>query len=713
MSTGDVYIIPARPAKGQPSRFSFAFGSSILQGHDVPALQVAKRHAPVFFAMIGNLGFLDDAVAHPDAQDYRGYSKLFRGMLARRQMSSLLHRTPLFAVQDEHDYGHARCWSGTIKPYAAQAFADIVPGAVWPGKDYRSWSIGEVDFFLTDNRRFKDPPNGPFENGAYMSVLGSAQRGWLLSSLAASHALAKVVFIPMSMTWQWSAGEVAEVRTFIQQHVSGPVIFLSGDKRAGAFVRQGDIWELLAGPLEHPHKQSTPNRPGVVWTENGTGRAKYDVVGVVDVDTTKAAALTLRLMSRDGTELHHEVVPLAAATPNTQRLAQGLADPNNIPNTPLSYGTLTPNPSAQADNQRVPGVSGFAMGGSPLRSLVVPVVVINVGWHQLQDASNTGTTIKSPNIIDRVLDEIRSMNSATPGLDMKAILRVFAGIRVPDGVRNLAPGPLLVKDSYDGKENLMGPFWTPAFAQAYAALQQGLAARYDSEPLITGNVMSQCSLFYPEPYIRDIGTVGNPADQMGDGKTTGQRLLAAGYTDAANDVALQQMFTAHSVWRTTPSICAFNPYPRLNAATGGSAGIDAAKTVAQMDLMRSILDSRAVLANYSVRRNGQAPPNGPVGGPAPYEGYMQMYQHMVDLGQPIMYQTARKPNLCQNPTDGTGACWDDPKGAGGVLDWATSYGPDAATTGNAVCLELIAEWATDYDPATLSAFGDRMKAHSY
>jgi hypothetical protein len=167
------------------------------------------------------------------------------------------------------------------------------------------------------------------------------------------------------------------------------------------------------------------------------------------------------------------------------------------------------------------------------------------------------------------------------------------------------------------------------------------------------------------------------------------------------------------VWRSTPSICAFNPYPSFNAATGGSAGTDAAKTNSHMDVMRSILGERAVLANRSIRRNNQPPPNGPVGGPQPYGAYMAIYQHMVQLGQPIMYQTADSGHLCENPNEGSGACWDDPKEIGGVLDWATSYGPDASTAGNATCVELVNEWASAYPSDRLQMYNARMQAHDY
>ena len=309
---GSVHHVPARPAPGTPSAFTFAFGACILQKYAIPTLKVAQAARPVFFAMIGDLGYQDDPAFHPYAQTYPRYVSLFRRILRRRDMIRLLEATPLYGVQDDHDYGQDDAWGATVKTYAAQAYADVIPGARWPEPNYRRWSVGQVDFFLTDNRRYRDAPNPPFENGTYRSVLGTQQRDWLLNGLASSTARVKVVFIPMTMTWYWSDGERQAVLQAIADGVTGTVIFCAGDKHAGAFVQHTDnVWELLACPLENPVKHKTPMRPGVVYTENGTDRALWDVVGLVDVDTVSDHTVTLRLMRDDGVELHREVVRLA------------------------------------------------------------------------------------------------------------------------------------------------------------------------------------------------------------------------------------------------------------------------------------------------------------------------------------------------------------------------------------------------------------------
>jgi PhoD-like phosphatase len=303
-----VHTVPGRSVSG-PSSFTFAFGCCMVQSKPIPALRVARSLSPNFFANIGDMGYKDNPVAYPNTQNYGGYVDLFRKLLKHQDFAPLLAETPFYGMQDDHDYGKDGCDRYTVKSYAAQAYADLIPGATWPAPAYRRWSIGDVAFFLTDNRRDKDPKSGPYQNGAYMSVLGATQRQWLLSGLAASPARVKFVFIPMTMAWYWSNGERRTVREYINDHVSGTVIFLSGDKHAGGFVHWPNrTWELLAGPLQNPVKHPTPSTWGVIWTENGTGRALYNVVGVVDVDTANAKTVTLRLLREDGVELHREVV---------------------------------------------------------------------------------------------------------------------------------------------------------------------------------------------------------------------------------------------------------------------------------------------------------------------------------------------------------------------------------------------------------------------
>ena len=307
-----IRTIPARPARGQPSAFTFAFGCCTT-GTPGIAFSSLRRADPEFFAMIGDFGYPDKGSPfNPIPQTYTGYVDAFARLLRHPRMEALTASAPFFGMQDDHDYGADSCDRTTVRSFAAAAFADLMPGGCYPGANYRRWSVGEADFFLTDNRRWKDPDLGPYQNGRYMSVLGTAQREWLFEGLASSSAAVKVVFIPMTMAWYWSRAETNEVNNFIADHVTGTVLFCSGDKHAGAVARHAPrIWEFLAAPLSNPTKHTTSNRSSaVLWTENGTGPALYNAYGLVDVDTLVARTVTLRLMREDGMEMHRQTIAL-------------------------------------------------------------------------------------------------------------------------------------------------------------------------------------------------------------------------------------------------------------------------------------------------------------------------------------------------------------------------------------------------------------------
>jgi alkaline phosphatase D len=305
----EVRTFPPRPGRGSRSSFTFAFGCCLNGSVPAHTLGVARAENPVFFAMIGDMGYPDRS---PTGQDYPGYVTRFRNFLTRADVAPLLATAPFYGMQDDHDYGADDCWADTVKEYAGRAYADLLPGVHWPKHNYRKWAVGQADFFLLDNRRYKDNLDGPFENGGYMSVMRSVQKRWLFDGLANSDARVKFVFSPMTMSWYWSRSERREVRDFINENVSGVVVFLTGDRHAGGFFRfPNRIWELCASPLKNTGKAPSPSVEGLIWTENGAGPALSNCVGVVDVDTATAQRVTLRLMREDGVEMHREVIPLS------------------------------------------------------------------------------------------------------------------------------------------------------------------------------------------------------------------------------------------------------------------------------------------------------------------------------------------------------------------------------------------------------------------
>jgi hypothetical protein len=83
---------------------------------------------------------------------------------------------------------------------------------------------------------------------------------------------------------------------------------------------------------------------------------------------------------------------------------------------------------------------------------------------------------------------------------------------------------------------------------------------------------------------------------------------------------------AHRVWKHTRSSLALNPYDRIG--TDGVGRVDAKEALALGARCRTLLGSRCVLANNSIRWPL-------LGGP-----YWTLYAGIADLGPPIAFQAA-------------------------------------------------------------------------
>jgi phosphodiesterase/alkaline phosphatase D-like protein len=308
--------VPAYPARGQVSAFTFAHGSCRQIGTEAATLQRVADSGAVFFAMLGDMGYWD---TKPTGQDYAHYVTEFREFMSFGRIRPLLARMPIFGMQDDHDYGVNDANANTVANmlYTAHAFADVVPGTLYPADSYRHWSVGQADFWLLDNRRYKDPKTGPYQNGQWMSVLRQKQRNWLLAGLAASTARVKVVLAPMTFSWYWSRGEQHLVLDYIKANVKGTVLIGSGDKHAGGFtVWDGRVREMLAAPINNSVKARTPNisnpRCKILYVEQYPlgSAALFNAVGLVDVDPGNGT-VTQRLVRDTGQLLHAEVVRIA------------------------------------------------------------------------------------------------------------------------------------------------------------------------------------------------------------------------------------------------------------------------------------------------------------------------------------------------------------------------------------------------------------------
>lgn len=242
---------------------------------------------------------------------------------------------------------------------------------------------------------------------------------------------------------------------------------------------------------------------------------------------------------------------------------------------------------------------------------VVRSYVLNVRWADLQPSAGTLATAD----LDRALEQ-----ADLQGARVK--LRIMAGIHSPEWAKNLGGEPVWLTDPHGDRTGTVPRFWVAAFGAAYTDLQEMLASRYDDNPLVAEVVVSRCTTFYAEPFIRQTSHVANRA-----------ALVAAGYTRAADKECHRQQVVAHRVWRRTRSGLAFNP-AQFVTASGGRA-VDDRFTTAMMRHCREQLGRRCLLENNSIRS-----PIASLDPDPDHPHYRRMYQAMGRYSPALAFQTA-------------------------------------------------------------------------
>ena len=253
------------------------------------------------------------------------------------------------------------------------------------------------------------------------------------------------------------------------------------------------------------------------------------------------------------------------------------------------------------------------------KAQVVDGFVIKVDWAELQPTREPGTDHGGPLVTKTVDDAL--VEARRRGLTVK--LRVHAGIGAPEWLKSLDGAPMPWHDPRNGAQvGTIGRFWSPTFGEAYRDLQSQLAARYDREPLLRDVVISRCTTYFAEPFLRQYEDERN-LDHLAD----------AGYTVAADQQCHREQIDVHAdLWRTTRSSLDVQSFQRLNDETFDRRDNqrDLAFAEEMMRYCRERLAERCVLGN-----NGLSESRASEG-----HAYHDLYQAIARMGPPIYFQTA-------------------------------------------------------------------------
>ena len=305
---GPVRSFVPLPQKPTDQTIRIAVGSCASQFG--PAFEHLAASDPHAFVWQGDLNYPD--THGPLAQTVDGYAGVWRDFLANPLLEPVLARAAFAPQRDDHDYGTQDANATNIErfPWALAPFEALMNRSLF----YR-FRAGAAEVWVLDQRRFKSDPAQP--DTPAKTLLGAAQRDWLLRTLAASTARFKVVCSPCTVFMSanardgnWGSGFTAErdlLLGHVRSRVAGTTLFITGDTHLTGVLDDGGRFEARAAPLGIP----TPNditlvdpaaaqklreQPGIAYADDRCHFTLLEIRG-----RGRRASLKLSLVCEDGT----------------------------------------------------------------------------------------------------------------------------------------------------------------------------------------------------------------------------------------------------------------------------------------------------------------------------------------------------------------------------------------------------------------------------
>ena len=209
-------------------------------------------------------------------------------------------------------------------------------------------------------------------------------------------------------------------------------------------------------------------------------------------------------------------------------------------------------------------------------------IVLNVTWAQLQPSEGGSLTTSA---IDSAIAQVNALN-ASNGTNIGIKLRVWGGYTAPEWAKNIDGPPITVTGENEVDPGVFTPqtigrFWTADYVDAWTSLQNALAARYDSNPVIRGISQTAGAAATDEPFVplrtNALLQAGGTVNQVG-------QLQAGGYTDAAEMLTLRAAIADYSQWSTTPLDFTMNTFHLFDS---GNELNDATFTLAVLQQARN------------------------------------------------------------------------------------------------------------------------------
>ena len=366
-------VLRTAPPPGEATTFTVGFGScmspaALVAGEDagargggsgggrMPIFKPLDLIKPRAFFFLGNNGYLPvDFKEWPQKkrQAMRMLTDFHHRVRAAPDLQRLLRGSAIYGIWDEHDFGSADAGGGmgadgTVEGFVFTKESRAAFIRYWPNPDYGTpetpgvfynVTLGDVDFFVLDNRTFRTPPMRLAQGASTMPggkgaetpaadpvvpsvMLGAGQLAWLKAALTQSNATFKIVacgcpLLPTyrpERTWAAYPEERSAFFTWLRgSKISGVVMITGGGggERFGSelsaltppekAVTEYPLYDLtcapLAVPAALPAKDDTLENP----MREGPAVSGINTFGTLDFGGPKSKRhLTMRVRDAEG-----------------------------------------------------------------------------------------------------------------------------------------------------------------------------------------------------------------------------------------------------------------------------------------------------------------------------------------------------------------------------------------------------------------------------
>jgi len=332
------------PAPDSETPVTFAWSGDLgSRGHcrrvtdGYPIFRAMARVPVDYFLFVGDTIYSDHVCDGPEfvpgsgfvAKTLPQYHAKHRYNRSDAGVQDFFRRTAVFAIWDDHEV--VNDFSGSAGPRmrtGRQAFIDyfpIVPPGEEPGRLYRRFRWGKLlEVFILDTRQYRSSNSDV--DGPGKTMLGRAQRRWLVEGVSGSTALWKIVVTSVSLSVptgrgardSWSNANVwgfpdesgtgfAVERDAILRDLRGRgvknLVFLAADVHHAELIRhhpstEWSFHEFIAGPLSaslgRPRPLDQALGPRSLFAFGGA-----DNFGVIRIEE---ATLSVRIVDAAGQE---------------------------------------------------------------------------------------------------------------------------------------------------------------------------------------------------------------------------------------------------------------------------------------------------------------------------------------------------------------------------------------------------------------------------